>query len=232
MDRLMDRYIRRRYGIPDARLVAIPVGVDPARFAGADGRVVRETLGLVGRPLVLSVGHVIGLRDRIALVEALPRLLEKQPDAVVVVVGTVYDDRFLRRAEELGVRDHIVLTGPVPQEEIPSYVAAADVEAHDLQGHGLGTASLEVMVAGVPVVSVVRADNFPGVELRSWENVVLVPPDDPGELAAALGRLLDDRELAAEVGAGQRRLVESHFTLDVVTDRHAELYEQLARRAS
>jgi len=232
MDRLMDRYIRRRYGVPDARLVAIPVGVDPARFAGADGRVVRETLGLVGRPLVLSVGHVIGLRDRIALVEALPRLLEKQPDAVVVVVGTVYDDRFLRRAEELGVRDHIVLTGPVPQEEIPSYVAAADVEAHDLQGHGLGTASLEVMVAGVPVVSVVRADNFPGVELRSWENVVLVPPDDPGELAAVLGRLLDDRELAAEVGAGQRRLVESHFTLDVVTDRHAELYEQLAPRAS
>jgi 1,2-diacylglycerol 3-alpha-glucosyltransferase len=187
---------------------------------------VRARLGISGRPLVLSLGHVIPVRDRLGLIEALPTLLEKRPDAVVVVVGHVYDHRFLRRAEELGVRDSIILTGSVQKADVPGYLAAADVEIHDLQGHGLGKASLEALAAGVPVVAVVRPDNFPGVNLRSWENIVLVRPDDPRMLAEAAVRLLDDPELASRVGAGQRRLVRDHFTLDVVTDAHVALYER------
>ncbi|MCZ7528826.1 MAG: glycosyltransferase family 4 protein [Acidimicrobiia bacterium] len=228
MDRPMHDYIRRRYAITEERLVPIPVGVEPTRFAEADGHAVRERLGLGERPILLSLGHVIPVRDRLALVESLPHLVEKRPDVAVVVVGTVYDDRFRRRAEELGVADRLVLTGGIPKDEVPEYLAAADVEAHDLQGYGLGTASLEVMAAGVPVVSVVDPANFPGVELRSWENLVIVPPDDPRALAEAFVRLLDDRALAARIGAGQQRLIERHFTLDVVTDLHAELYERLA----
>jgi 1,2-diacylglycerol 3-alpha-glucosyltransferase len=73
---------------------------------------------------------------------------------------------------------------------------------------------------------VVRADNFPGVSLRSWENIVLVRPEDPGMLAEAVGRLLDDRELAARVAAGQQRLIHEHFTLDLVTEAHIALYER------
>jgi 1,2-diacylglycerol 3-alpha-glucosyltransferase len=119
------------------------------------------------------------------------------------------------------------VTGGVTRDAVPRYVAAADVEGHDFQGYGLGTASLEVMAAGVPVVSVVRSDNFPGTELRSWDNVVIVPPDDPRALAEAIVRLLDDRDLARRVGDGQRRLILDNFSLDAVTDRHLELYERL-----
>jgi 1,2-diacylglycerol 3-alpha-glucosyltransferase len=167
------------------------------------------------------------VRDRLGLVEALPALLEKRPDALVVVVGHVYDDGFLRRAEALGVGDHIVLTGSVPRAEVADYVAASDVEVHDLQGHGLGTASLEVLGAGVPVVAVARPDNFPGISLRSWENIVLVEPDDPRSLADAIVHLLDDPELAQRVGAGQQRLVHDHFTLQVVTAAHVAMYERV-----
>jgi glycosyltransferase involved in cell wall biosynthesis len=227
MDRPMQRYVGRRYGIPKSRQVPIPVGVEPARFDDVDGRSVRTRLGLADRPIVVSVGHVIPLRDRLALVEAMPYLLEKRPDLAVVIVGKVYDDRFLTRAEELGVLDHLVLTGGVPKDDIPGLLAAADLETHDLQGLGLGTASLEVMAAGVPVVASVRADNFLGVDLRSGENVVLVERDDPRALSDAIIGLLDDPELAARVSAGQRQLVDEHFTLDGVTDRHVELYRKL-----
>jgi len=144
-----------------------------------------------------------------------------------LVVGNVYDDRFLARAEELGVRDNLIVTGGVPREAVPAFVAAADVEGHDLQGYGLGTASLEVMAARVPVVSVVRDDNFPGIRLHSWDNVVMVPPDDPRALADAIIRLLDDRDLARRVGEGQRALILDHFSLGAVTDRHVALYEEL-----
>jgi glycosyltransferase involved in cell wall biosynthesis len=226
-DWFMDAYVRRRYHLPDDRIVPIPIGVDPDTLRSAGRTDVRREVGLGDRPVVLSIGHVIPLRDRLALVDAMPHLIEKHPDVAVVVVGTVYDDRFLARAEELGVRDSLIVTGGVTREAVPSYVAAADVEGHDFQGYGLGTASLEVMAAGVPVVSVVRADNFPGIQLRSWDNVVIVPPDDPPALAEAIVRLLDDPDLARHVGEGQRRLVLEHFSLAAVTDRHLELYHRV-----
>lgn len=226
-DLYMGEYVRRRYGLSQDRMTAIPLGIDAEHLTGADGKQVREDLGLGDRPMVLSIGHVIPVRNRLALVRAMPHLVEKRPDVAVVIVGTVYDDRFITLAEELGVRDNLIVTGGVPRDAVRDYVAAADVEGHDFQGYGLGTASLEVMAAGVPVVAVIRAENFPGIDLRSWDNVVIVPPDDPRAMAEAIVRLLDDRDLARRVGEGQRRLIREHFSLDAVTGRHLELYEQL-----
>jgi glycosyltransferase involved in cell wall biosynthesis len=226
----MDAYVRRRYRIPEHRLVPIRLGIEPDRLSGADTTRVREELGLGDRPVLLSIGHVIPLRSRLLLVRAMPYVLEKRPDVALVVVGSVYDDRFLSLADELGVRDNVIVTGGVPRDAVPAYVAAADVEGHDFQGYGLGTASLEVMAARVPVVSVVRPDNFSGIELRSWENIVIVPPEDAKTLAEAIIRLLDDRNLARRIGDAQRKLILDHFSLDAVTDRHLELYESLARR--
>jgi glycosyltransferase involved in cell wall biosynthesis len=227
MDTPMKEYIDRRYRVPEDHLVPIPVGVELPALSRSAGEAVRERHGIGERPMILSLGHVIPLRDRLALIEAMPLLLEKQPDARLVVVGHVYDDRFLQRATELGVRESIILTGSVPWAEALGYLSAADVEVHDLQGLGLGKASLEALAAGVPVVATVRADNFPGVQLESWENIVLVPPDAPRALADAVIRLLDDPELASRVAAGQQKLIRTHFTLDAVTDAHVALYERL-----
>ena len=84
------------------------------------------------------------------------------------------------------------------------------------------------MAAGVPVVSVVSTDNFPGLELRSGENITIVPENDPKALADAIHLLLDNPELARRVGKGQRRFVVDHFSIDAVTRDYLALYEKLA----
>jgi glycosyltransferase involved in cell wall biosynthesis len=226
MDRQMHTYIRTRYGIRPARMAPIPVGVDADRFTHADRHVVRQQLGVGDAPIILSVGHVIAIRNRITLVEALPAVLAQQPSARLVVVGTVYDDRFLVRARELGVEHAVICTGRVDKNEVPAYVAAADIEAHDLEGIGLGTASLEVMAAGVPTVAAVRADNFLGIGLRDWHDLVLVEPGKASQLADAILRLLADPELRRELGENQRKLVDRHFSIQVVVDEHRELYRR------
>lgn len=233
MDRLMHSYIRSRYSIRPERLVPIPVGVDVDRFAAANAtarRAVRERLGLPrDARIILSVGHVIAIRNRLTLVDALPEILRAEPAARLVVVGTVYDDRFLQRARALGVEHAIISTGKADKDDIPDYVAAADIEAHDLEGIGLGTASLEVMAAGVPTIAAVRDDNFLGLTLRNWHDLVLVEPDRADQLAAAVLRLFGDRELAAELGENQRKLVDAHFSMSSVTDAHLELYRNAIR---
>jgi glycosyltransferase involved in cell wall biosynthesis len=229
MDRTMDAYIRSRYATREQRLVDIPVGVELDRFGGeGDGARVRELWGLGDRPIILSLGHVIPLRDRVALVEALPGVLRSFPDAVVVVVGNVHYRAFLDTAEELGVTDHILCVGAVPKEEVIDYLAAAQVEAHDLDGHGLGTASLESMAAGVPVVAAVHVDNFRGIELRNGENIVLVSEGRPAELAGALIHVLSDPEGSELIAKNQRDLVDRRFSMAAVTREHLEAFESMS----
>jgi glycosyltransferase involved in cell wall biosynthesis len=230
MDSLMDDYIRSRYRATSEHLHYFPVGVDTAQFdRPGDGQAVRERHGLGDRPVLLSLGHVIPLRDRIALVDALPHVLRRHPDALVVVVGEVFFPRFLERAEVLGVGHAIKCVGAVAKAEVPDYLAAATLEIHELQWYGLGTASLEAMAAGVPIVACVRPDNFPKVPLRSGDGVVLAESNAAAAVSDAICSLLDDPAWAESVGAAGRRFVRQHFELDVVASAHVEVLDALAR---
>ena len=225
-------YVKARFGIRGDRIVDIPVGIETGRFQAIDRSVIRQRLGIGDRPMVLSVGHVIPLRDRLALVEAMPDLLAKYPELVVVVVGKIYDDRFIHRAKALGVDHALITTGEIPKNEVPLFAAAADVEGHDLQGLGFGTASLEMLAGGIPVVSVVRADNYPTAHFVDGEHLILAASSEPHVLASAILRLIADPELRKRVGTGGRRLIEEQFSMEGVTARYLELYRRAVNAPS
>ncbi len=227
MDVQMDEYIKARYRGAYSGLEYIPVGVDADWVKAGDGAAIRERHDLVDNPVILSLGHVIPLRDRVMLVEAMPEVLRRHPHARLLIAGRVYYDVCLERARELGVGHAVLAIGAVPKSEVPDYLAAADVETHDLQGYGLGTASLESMAAGVPMVVAVREDNFPGIDLRNGVNVVLTPTDDPAALAKTLGDLLDDAEWRARLGAAEAELVEERFSMRTVLRQHLDVLTEM-----
>ena len=113
---------------------------------------IRERHRLGDVPVILSLGHVIPIRSRLPLMRALPYIVKEFPDVQVLIVGEVYDDEFRRVADELGVSEHVIATGPVAHGEVRDYLAAATIAAHDLDGHMLGISTLESMAAGVPSV--------------------------------------------------------------------------------
>ena len=229
MDAHMRDYIPSRYRGGYRDLVPIPVGVDPAWVCGGDAAVGRDLAGVGDAPILLSIGHVIPLRDRVGLVEALPSVLAKHPEARLVVAGRVYYDVFLRRAEELGIGYAVCPLGAVPKASIRHLLAAATLESHE-QGDGMGTASLEAMAAGVPVVGWGRLDNFPGIALQDGGEVLLTHRGDVPGLAQRLLRVLDDRAAAREMGERGRALIDAHFTLDRVLDAHLATFTDLLGR--
>ncbi|HEX9335300.1 MAG TPA: glycosyltransferase family 4 protein [Pseudonocardiaceae bacterium] len=230
MDVHMRDYVRRKYKHGTGGTVAIPVGIDPDWVRGGDAAVVRARHDLGDDPVILSTGHVIPLRNRLALVEALPAVLREVPDAKLLVVGGVYFDAFVHRARELGVEKSVIAAGTVPKSEIPNYLAAASVECHELQGYGFGTASLESMAAGVPVVAAVRADNFLDIELTDRGNVHLVPRDDPAELAARLVETITDPAESHQITDAAVALVQRHFTIGSVLDKHLAVLTEMTQR--
>lgn len=235
MDILMDRYIDKRYRHAISGKVAIPVGIDPQHLRGGDGDRARDRLQLGDRKMIVSIGHVIPQRSRIALVRALPLVLARFPDVLVVVIGGVYHDEFLTIARELGV-DHVIMAlGALPQAEVPDYLAAADLEVHELEGSGFGTASLEALAVGLPVVAAMALDNFLDLRVADGRELYIAPPisdtdprADPSALAAVLMRVLADPASArAAVGRNASRFIDDHFTIEKVAEQHLDALANL-----
>lgn len=230
----VDRYVcemaQRRYRPRRGPVRFIPATLRVDEFGTGDGDRVRRRLGLgLDRPVILSFGHVIPIRSRVPLIQALPRIVEQFPDVRVLVVGEVYYDEFLRLAKELGVADHIVVIGRVPHVEVPDYLAAATVESHDLDGHGLGITTLEVMAARVPIFARVRRDVFPGIDLDQWPELQIVESAEPTAIADSICHLLESPQFRKHVADRQFEFVNRYFRADVVARQYLDLFEDLRR---
>jgi glycosyltransferase involved in cell wall biosynthesis len=230
VDKRTYEHTRDRYRIPEERLHFAPVMLHAERFVAGDGEAARARFDLGAGPLILSLGHVVPVRDRVALVRALPLLLDARPDLKVVIVGELYTDEFRQVAEGLGVASAIVTTGRVPHDAIRDLLGAASLETHDLQGIGLGITTLEAMAASVPVVAYVPDDNYPGMSLTTFPELALLPDAEPATIARAVLELLDDPARREIVVEEQHRFVDSIFGPGAVAGRYEAVFDLATKR--
>lgn len=206
-------------------IAVIPVSVNLDTMKSGDAERLRKNLPTFEGPVVLSLGHVIPvLRDRLNLVRSLPLLVQRFPNLVVLIVGMVKDDRFLKLADELGVTKHLIVLGAVAHSEIRDYLALADIETHDLAGLGLGITSIEAMDAGVPIVAWVVDDNYPSFSLRSYGDFGFINDGKPETIAGMIIRILSDPGYQSRVIESQHRLVADIYSCEKVTAQYLKLF--------
>jgi glycosyltransferase involved in cell wall biosynthesis len=205
--------------------VTIPVSANLGTMNDGDASKIANKLELTGGPFILSLGHVVPLRNRHNLTRSVPLILKKYPHMKVIVVGMVKDDSFIKLAEELGIREHFVLVGAVRHEEIKDYLAFADIETHDLDGLGLGITSVEAMDAGVPIVAWAVDDNYPQFSLRSYGPSGFINDGNPETIADKIDQIISDENYRATILDSQRRLVDEIYSCKSVTDQYLKLLE-------
>jgi phosphatidylinositol alpha-mannosyltransferase len=205
-----------RRALPGAVLEIVPNGVDLARFSGA---VPRADLPAGRR--ILWVNRLDAQKGFPIALAAFSKVLVEVPEATLVVVGEGKDREALKLLTG-PVLARVEMRGAVPNEQVPSYLAAGDVFVSPAVGQeSFGIALVEAMAAGLPVV----ATDIPGYREVVSNDVegLLVPPRDPEALAAGLVRVLGSPELAARLGgAGQERA--RTFDWPIVVDRLEVLY--------
>jgi phosphatidyl-myo-inositol dimannoside synthase len=216
-----------------ARMVRLPPGVDPDRFRpGAGGARVRRRLGIdPDRPVVACVARLKPRKGQDMLVRSLPWLLRRVPDALVLLVGGGPDrPRLERLVDSVGVRRHVLFTGPVPWAELPPYFDAADVFAMPcrtrrlgLEPEALGIVFLEASATGLPVV-VGDSGGAPDACLPGQTGFV-VDGTRPARIAARVGDLLLDRDLAARMGRRGRAWMREAWHWDDLAARLAALLD-------
>jgi glycosyltransferase involved in cell wall biosynthesis len=208
---------------PESVLV-LENGVDLARFASipplASGKPARRRVGVVA-----NLRRVKGLD---VLVDAAVSVARACPDVSFHIAGEGGEHGSLQqRVRERGLSGHFDLPGVTAN--IPAFLAGLDVAVLPSRAEGMPNAVLEYMAAGRPIVS--TAVGAAPRLLGHGECGLLVSPDDPGALAAAITTLLDDRELACCLGAAARCRAREHFSREAMVLRFEEFFLNLARDA-
>ncbi|MEV5973593.1 glycosyltransferase family 4 protein [Streptomyces sp. NPDC051921] len=213
-----------------ARMTQLPPGVDEKTFhPDSGGAEVRERLGLSDRPVVVCVSRLVPRKGQDTLILAMPEILRRVPEAVLLIVGGgPYEQELRKLAVSTGVAGSVRFTGAVPWSELPAHYGAGDVFAMPcrtrrggLDVEGLGIVYLEASATGLPVVAG-DSGGAPDAVLDG-ETGWVVRGGVPEETADRVATLLLDPELRARMGERGRRWVEERWRWDLLAERLREL---------
>lgn len=171
-------------------------------------------------PVILALGRLHENKAFDVLIEA----MHKVPDAYLWLAGEGPRRAELEaQASHLGLMPRIRFLGW--RDDVASLFAAADLFVCPSRHEPLGNVVIEAWAQGVPVVA--AASQGPRQLIADGTDGVLVPVDDAGALAAAMARLLADRDAAAAIGAAGRRAFEARFTEAAVVAAYRDFFERI-----
>jgi glycosyltransferase involved in cell wall biosynthesis len=215
-----DASIINRLHCPWEKISVIPNGVDVNEFRPLDNETPSS---------LLWCGRFVHEKGLEYLVEAL-RIIVTEKKRRSIKLTMVGDGPLLPKIHELvernGLDENVRFVGDLPHERIPTLMSEASVYVLPSLHEGMPYTLLEAMACGKPVIG----SNIPGINdvIAHDRNGILVPAEDPKELACAIEKLLDDRKLRRDLGRNARQLVVMKYGWDTIVSRIERLYCEVA----
>lgn len=181
-------------GVPAEKVTVVGNGVDTTRFVPLDRADARAALGLPSDvPVLVSVGGLVERKGFHRVIELLPRLRERWPGLIYLVVGGASAEgnnrpQLEQQVAQLGLGDTVRFLGSLPPDVLKQPLSAADVFVLSTRNEGWANVFLEAMACGLPVVTTDVGGNREVVDRESLGFVV--PFGDAEALETALDRAL------------------------------------------
>jgi phosphatidylinositol alpha-1,6-mannosyltransferase len=203
-------------------MVKIAPGIDTAHFIPQpDAMQKRKELGLQDKKIIISVGRLVHRKGQDNLIQAMPAVLKKIPNAHLLLVG---EGPYRKHLEKLvlksSLEQNVTFAGRIMYDRLPSYLSAADLFAmpsrsrfFGLEVEGLGIVYLEASACGIPVV----AGNSGGAPDAVLEGVTGLCVDGTNieQITAAIVEICSDAERASHMGAAGRNWIVNQWRWDI-----------------
>jgi len=218
--------VLREQGVPAGKLHCVHSALDPGPFQGPCRR--EEFLADLG----LSEGHrIVGMAAQFiprkghgTLLKAVPEIIQTHPETRFLLFGRGPErDAIASRIRASRLEGRVLLPGF--RHDLAALLPCLDLLVHPATMEGLGIILLQASASGVPVV----ASAVGGIPeaVSHGETGLLVPPDDPSALAAAVVTLLSDPGRARAMGEAGRRRVRDHFSVDRMVEGNLAVYRKV-----
>ena len=220
------------YGINEEKIYVIYNGVDINKFKPRTNKTeLRQEFGLEEKQkIILFVGRLYHRKGLEILLHSIPPVLQEFSDVKFVISGTGFKEKeeSLRKlAKTLDIEEHVTFLGYVPDEKLPFLYSASDVFVLPAIYENFPFAILEAQAAGLPVIST-KVGGIPEF-LVDNENGFLITHGDSTELTQRVLTLLQNPELAKEMGARGRKLIEDKLSWRRIIGQVIDLYQKLLK---
>ncbi len=219
-----------RDGLDPDHVDAFPIGIDIALFRpGVPGYDLRSEFGIPdNHRLIGIVSYLRAYKGHRYFVEAAAKVLSRIKNVTFVIIGEGPEEHNLRRQiSELGLTDRILLLG-YRENEIDAMRMLDIFVLPSVEADTIPQALMQALAVGLPVVST-SFGSIPDVVIHG-ETGLLAVPRDASSLAAQITRALEDDGLRQRLGANGRRLIETHYSLDMMLDRLESVYQRVLHR--
>lgn len=212
-------------GAAEEDVIVIRNGRPIERFQQPSTSGIRSALSVSSEaPIVGTVGRLIERKGCHDLAAAWPSIQDRFPRAHLLFVGDGPERAALEdQAERDGCRDSIHFLGT--REDVPELLSCMDVFAFPSHYEGLPGALIEAMAAGLPIVTTPVGGNVDLVD--NFRTGLFVSERAPRDLAWAVIRLLEYRQLADSLGDAAARRAEQEFTTTRMVEQFHQLYQRV-----
>ncbi len=199
---------------PQARVEAIPLAVDPERFAPGDREAAKTKFGVLGKRVICSVARIERYKAIDTVLRAIANLAVSDREQLVYLIAGrgPYEPALRKLAADLGIEAHVRWLGFVPEEELPQVYRASDLfvlctrdAPRERAVEGFGLVFIEAQSCGTPVVGT-RTGGIPAA-IRAGEGGWLIEQDDISGLTDLITALVRSPELFSAEGIKARQRV-------------------------
>lgn len=210
-------------------MVKIAPGIDTDHFAPVDATILRESLGLTGKRVIVSVGRLVHRKGQDYLIGAMSAIVQEIPQAHLVLVGEgPYREHLVKLVQKYSLDGYVTFIGRIQYAELPKYICLGDVFAmpsrsrfRGLEVEGLGIVYLEASACGLPVIAG-ASGGAPDAVIEGVTGVV-VDGQDSAAIAVAAINLLNDPEQATKMGIAGRDWIVEKWRWQIWADKFRKL---------
>jgi glycosyltransferase involved in cell wall biosynthesis len=205
----------------------VPMGVDIYRFnPELNGSYIKRKFGIENKTVIFTAKSHEPVYGIEYLIRAAAIVLKHKKNVIFVVGG----DGSLRHyyeesAVRLGIRDKILFVGRIPRNYIPLYYAMSDIVVVPSLQEGFGLVVTEAMACGKPVIGT----NVGGIpdQIIDGYNGFLVEPKNASQISEKIIYLIENVEIAKEMGLRGRKIVEEKFNIEKRIKNILDIYNKL-----
>jgi len=226
----MRQEVREHFRLPDEKIDVIPNAIDSSKYEiRVDRDDVKRRFGIdSSERIVLFIGRLVPQKGVEYLIMATPKIIEKHPEARVVIVGNGWSkDYLLNLASSIGCQHKVLFLGFLSDQDLIELTLSSDVLVIPSIYEPFGIVALEGMAAGVPIV----ASNTGGLAeiIEHDKTGFLAYKENPDSIAYGVNKILSDPGYASWLVQNAKRKIREVYSWDAVARKTVETYEKALR---
>ena len=210
-------------------MVKIAPGIDTEHFSPVDSTQLKASLGFSGKRIIVSVGRLVHRKGQDKLIESLPAIIQKIPNAHLLLVGEgPYRNHLTKLVRKHQLEDFVTFIGRIQFAQLPSYICLGEIFAMPsrsrfagLEVEGLGIVYLEASACGLPVIAG-ASGGAPDAVIDGVTGVV-VDGLNCDAIANAAIQMLENPIQSQKMGLEGRRWVIEHWRWQIWSDEFTKL---------